>query len=80
MAPSAQVLSDALRTAVRRMFKGPDRDNLTVNKIREQVERELHLDTGFLKQGSWKQESKNIVKTESVTPPHFTRPARSVGC
>jgi len=66
MAPSDKVLSDAIRTAVRRMFKGPDRDNLTVNKVREQVEVELHLGAGFLKQGSWKQESKNIVKTESV--------------
>jgi hypothetical protein len=66
MAPSDKVLSEAIRNAVRRMFKGPDRDNLTVNKIRDQVETELHLDPGFLKQGSWKQESKNIVKTESV--------------
>jgi hypothetical protein len=66
MAPSDKVLSNAIRTAVRRMFKGPDRDNLTVNNIREQVETELHLDAGFLKQGSWKQESKSIVKAESV--------------
>jgi len=66
MASSDKALSDAIRNAVRRMFMGPDRDNLTVNKIREQVETELHLHAGYLKQGSWKQESKSIVKTESV--------------
>jgi hypothetical protein len=69
MAPSEKVLSDAIRNAVRRMFNGPDRDDLTVNKIRKQVEKELHLDAGFFKEGSWKQESKNIVKTEHVTVP-----------
>lgn len=69
MAPSDKALSDAIRAAVQRMFKGPDRDRLTVNSIREQVETELHLNAGFLKQGSWKQESKSIVKAESVIPP-----------
>jgi len=69
MAPSDKVLSDAIRTAVRRMFKGPDRDSLTVNNVREQVEAELHLDAGFLKLGSWKQESKSLVKAESVISP-----------
>lgn len=71
MAPSDKVLSNVIQTAVRRMFKGPDRDSMTVNNIREQVEAELHLEAGFLKQGSWKQESKNIVNTEHVTGPVF---------
>ena len=69
MAPSDKVLSDAIRTAVRRMFKGPDRENLSVRKIREQVETDFHLEARFLRRGSWKQESKNIVMTESVTTP-----------
>jgi len=66
MAPSQKVVTDAIRTAVRRMFKSPDRDDLTVNIIRHHVEKELHLESGFLKKGSWKQESKDIVKSESV--------------
>lgn len=59
-------MADAIRKAVRRMFKGPERDDLTVNSVRDHVERDLHLEPGFLKTGSWKQESKNIVKSENV--------------
>ena len=66
MTPSDKVVSDAIRNDVRRMFIGPDRDNLTVNKIRQNVAAELHLENGFFKQGSWKQQSKNIVRTENV--------------
>jgi len=66
MAPSQKVVADAIRNAVLRMFKSPARDDLTVNNVRDHVERELHLEPGFLKKGSWKQESKNIVKSESV--------------
>ncbi len=71
MAPSDETLSNTIRSAVRRMFQGPDRDNLTVNQVREYVESELGLEEGFLKGGLWKQESKNIVKTEIVTNAFF---------
>ncbi len=66
MATSQKVVADALRNAVRRMLKGPERDDLTVNGVRSHVEIELGLEPGYLKKGSWKQESKSIVKSESV--------------
>lgn len=66
MAPSQRVVADAIRNTVRHMFTGPDRDSLTVNNVRNRVEAELHLGSGFLKEGTWKQESKSIVKAENV--------------
>lgn len=66
MAPSERAIIDAIQTTVRRMFYGPDRDELSVNNVRAQVEKELKLGSGFLKDGAWKQKAKDTIKAESV--------------
>jgi len=66
MAPSEKSIIDAIRLAVQRVWNSPGRDELTVNQIRSEVEAKLDLDTGFLKEGSWKQKSKEVVLDEHV--------------
>jgi hypothetical protein len=66
MAPSEKSISNAINKAVRDMYNGTGRDELTVNKIRSIVEDELELEGGFLKQGSWKQKSKDVITAEIV--------------
>jgi hypothetical protein len=66
MAPSDKSITDAIKLAVQRVWNGPGRDELTVNQIRSEVEAKLDLDAGYLKEGSWKQKSKQIVLDEHV--------------
>jgi hypothetical protein len=66
MAPSDKTVLDSIKYTVRNLFQGPDRNELTVNNVRSQVEAALQLDSGFLKEGSWKQKSKELVKAEYV--------------
>jgi len=60
-------IKTALATAVRRIYNGPDRDNLTVNFVREDVEKKLKLEEGFLKDGDWKAKSKQIILETMVS-------------
>jgi len=66
MVPSEKSILDAIRIAVQRVWSSPKRDELTVNQIRSEAESKLGLDAGFLKGGSWKQKSKEVVLTEHV--------------
>ncbi|KAK3385686.1 hypothetical protein B0H63DRAFT_186533 [Podospora didyma] len=65
MAPkklSDKALEAELESTVRRIYHGPDKDQLTVNYARQVVEKKLKLQDGFLKEGEWKGKSKDIIK------------------
>ncbi|RFU27881.1 hypothetical protein B7463_g8451, partial [Scytalidium lignicola] len=62
MASSPQAITSALQSTVEQIFKGSDRDSLTVNLVRKKVENELGLDAGFLVNDGWKDKSKKIIK------------------
>ncbi|KAJ4387640.1 hypothetical protein N0V93_008237 [Gnomoniopsis smithogilvyi] len=55
-------LSAALVAAVRQLFQGPNRDQLSVNNVRKQVEEEHGLETGFFAGLEWKSRSKTLIK------------------
>lgn len=59
-------LSAALVAAVRQLFKGPNRDQLSVNNVRKQVEEEHGLDSGFFAGPEWKSRSKTLIKETVV--------------
>ena len=65
--PSKAVLKEALRNAVREVYRSGDLDNLTVKRIRKSVEVDLDLQDDFFKcDPAWKEESKNIIQSEVV--------------
>ena len=65
--PSAAVLEQALRDAVRDVYRRGDLDNLTIKRIRKSVETDLDLHNDFFKiHPAWKERSKNIIQTEVV--------------
>lgn len=61
MAPKKATIEKELAETVQRIYNGPDRDDLTVNYVRQKVEKKLNLDEGFLKDGDWKAKSKEII-------------------
>ena len=66
-APSAEVLEQALRDAVRSCYSSGDLDNLTVKRIRSSVEADLDLQDDFFKTDpAWKERSKNVIQSEVV--------------
>lgn len=67
-APSQRVLQQALRNAVREVYRSGDLDNLTVKRIRKSVEADLDLQDDFFKNDpAWKDESKIIIQSEVVS-------------
>jgi hypothetical protein len=66
MAPSADRLEDALRSAVEEVYRSEDQNNLTVRFVRDKVENELELDPGFFVRPEWKDKSKNLIKSWAV--------------
>ncbi len=65
--PSMAVLEQALRNAVKEVYRSGDLDNLTVKRIRKSVEADLELQDGFFKNDpEWKEESKSIIQSEVV--------------
>lgn len=69
----AKVADDAtiekeIADAVHRIYNGPQ--DLTVNAVREAVEKKLKLDEGFLKDGDWKAKSKELVHDTLVSSSH----------
>ena len=67
-APSQRVLQQALRNAVREVYRSGDLDNLTVKRIRKSVEADLGLQDDFFKNDpAWKDESKIIIQSEVVS-------------
>lgn len=66
-APSDGVLEQALRKAVREVYRSEDVDKLTVKQIRKSVEADLGLQDDFFKDDpAWKAQSKNIIQSEVV--------------
>lgn len=67
-APSEGMLEQALRHAVREVYRSGELDNLTVKRIRKSVETELDLDDDFFKNDpAWKEQSKNVIQSEVVS-------------
>lgn len=63
----ADAISDHIRTVTQRCY-AKDRDNLTVNIVRNTVELELGLQHGTLRSEAWKERSKEGVLSEVVRP------------
>jgi len=66
MAPSEKSIADAIRVAVQRVWNSHKRAELTVNQIRSEVDTNHKLKLGFLKEGAWKQKSKELILAEHV--------------
>lgn len=66
-APSEVVLEQALRNAVREVYRSGDLDQLTVKRIRKFVETDLDLQDDFFKNDpAWKGKSRNLIQSEVV--------------
>ena len=65
--PSTAALRQALRNAVREVYRSGDLDDLTIKRIRKAVEADLGLQDDFFKNDpAWKEESKDIIQSEVV--------------
>ncbi|CAD6564798.1 MAG: hypothetical protein ASARMPRED_005683 [Alectoria sarmentosa] len=63
--PSEAVLEQALRNAVREVYRSGDLNQLTVKRIRKSVEGDLDLQDDFFKNDSaWKEKSKDVIQSE----------------
>lgn len=71
MAPSEKKLKDELQAEVRAVLASDQRDELTVNYIRQRVAEKLDLDSDFFKQGDWKTLSKDVIHEAVVRIPYF---------
>ena len=69
MAPtvSPKNLEKEIAQTVRDIWKTDDKAALTVNLVRERVEKKLKLEDGYLKTGEWKSKSKDIIKETVVS-------------
>lgn len=70
MAPAKatdKAIAKELVDVVRQMYNGPNREQLSVNYARHVVEEKLKLEDGFLKEGDWKEKSKQIIKGTCVS-------------
>ena len=65
MGSSDKEIRDAIVDVTRDTYKN-NPDALTVNHVRGAVVKRLDLDQDFFKEGSWKDESKRIIKEEIV--------------
>ncbi|KAK4143493.1 uncharacterized protein C8A04DRAFT_28923 [Dichotomopilus funicola] len=61
MVPDNITITRGLADVVRRAYHGPDREDLTVNYARRQVEESLGLEAGFLRREDWKVKSRRII-------------------
>jgi len=66
MPPSEKVINSQIKTTVSEIFHGPDRELLTVRKVRDAVEEELGLEKGFLAEPGWKDKCKKLIQDYSV--------------
>ncbi|KAL8738526.1 MAG: hypothetical protein Q9181_000685 [Wetmoreana brouardii] len=70
-------LEKALRDAVKRIYK-EDPEQLTVKRIRSQVEQDLHLGAGFFKSGSaWNTRSKEVIQSQVAAEEAQSQPPSS---
>ncbi|KAL5323206.1 hypothetical protein ACEPPN_007739 [Leptodophora sp. 'Broadleaf-Isolate-01'] len=61
MAPSEKEIVDGIYAVIKTLHS-TDPETLTVRNVRNKVEADLGLDTGFLSNESWKDKSKKIIK------------------
>ena len=65
--PADATLEQALRVAVRKVYKSKNLVNLTVKRIRKSVEGDLDLQDDFFKNDpEWKEKSKTVIESEVV--------------
>lgn len=62
-------LEASLLAAVKELFSGPSREDLSVNTVRTKCEKENGLEEGFFAQGEWKAKSKELIKNQVVCYP-----------
>lgn len=68
MVPPSAVIEAKLRSAVEEVYSNEEtRDSLTVRLIRDKVEKELDLASGFLVEPEWKERSKTLIKSWAVS-------------
>jgi hypothetical protein len=74
-------LEACLVAAVKELFSGPGRDDLSVNTVRTKCEKENGLEEGFFARGEWKTKSKELIKNQVVRhePPPSLPGSKSVG-
>lgn len=70
MAPPAEELEQELVAAVREVLGSDERDNLTVNYVRNRVQDKLDLPADFFKSEDWKLRSKDVI-TDAVVRTGF---------
>ncbi|CEA17186.1 transcriptional regulator [Blumeria hordei DH14] len=63
MIPSDEIIVAELSQAVDKEFSGPQRDLLTVRRIRSQVEASLDLTPGRLSESDWKLKAKSTIES-----------------
>jgi len=73
--PSDKALEKALEDAVLGIFNSAERDQLTVNYVRQVAEKKLGLEDGFFKTDDWKARSKEVARQAVVSA--LVCPARS---
>jgi hypothetical protein len=66
MAPKDAAVRVALGEAVREIFFGPKRDEMTANQVRRLAEEKLGLEEGLLGNSDWKAKSKEMIKAAHV--------------
>ncbi|POS77544.1 hypothetical protein DHEL01_v204072 [Diaporthe helianthi] len=59
-----KALEASLVAAVKELFSGPGRDDLSVNTVRTKCEKENGLEEGFFAKGGWKAKSKELIKSQ----------------
>ena len=70
VAPSNAELENALRQAVRQIYKAGNLEELTVKRVRKAAEGILELKEGFFKaHGNWNKKSKDVIQSEVVGIP-----------
>ena len=79
MVPSAKKLEAALIDAAYEIYK-TDSNDLSVNRVRRQAEKDLGLEERFFSEEQWKQKSKSLI-TKVVVSDRFHCPAtRRINC
>lgn len=61
-----KALDASLVAIVQDLFSGPDRDQLSVNTVRQRCEEQHGLDDGFFNGPDWKKRSKDVIKAKVV--------------
>lgn len=61
-----KAIASELGRVVQQVYNGPNREKLSVNYARKEVEENLGLEEDYLKEGDWKARSKEIILNTMV--------------